>query len=514
MTGEPLKYFRRFFGKINSLAARAVILVIIFIACPLMVYVELRGADQEKSSLLVETVQEQGRLLALALKPSLQRFSRGQTPALQKELERVASGSTKIKVLFRPSEKNGKKQRKEKVGFFYVAAWPEVPAAYLDAERQFLFESGLLDRLRDSCEGDRALALRYTNPAGEWELLSSVTPVQTRAGCWVIVTAIGGPDSAGIGIGQPYWQSPEVRVAAAIYLIMALLVFSVFFGVWRNLRRFASLANDIAARGRGRGSFSALNRVPELHGVAREFDRMVDGLDASAKAIRDAAEENAHAFKTPIAVIAQSVEPIRMSLPSGNERARRSLQLVEQATARLDALVSAARHMDEAIADLISPPRERIDLSRLLAGMLDAYGEAAAIQGIALSGDIKPEIIVAASEDLLEIVVENLLDNAFSFAPKGSEVSVKLSQEDGEAVTVIADRGPGVEAGNIGRIFDRYFSDRSHPPPDAGELSESSHYGMGLWIVRRNVEAIGGSVLAENRPGGGLQVIVRLPLQA
>ncbi len=511
MRNETRYWTGRLLRAANSIATKAIILVVIFIACPLIVYVELRGADREKSRLLMETVQEQGRLMAVALTPALQRFGAGRTPALQAELASVVSGSTKVKVLFRPETARVRSKGQQNVGFFYVAAWPEVPAAYLDTEWQFLVETGLLDRLRDSCEGERALAVRYTNPAGQWELLSSLTPVRTDAGCWVVLTAVGGADSVGMTIGQPYWKRPEVQVAAAIYLIMAALVLSLFLDVGLNLRGFARLASQIAARGPGHGSFSAHNRVPELQGVAREFDRMVDGLDASAKAIRDAAEENAHAFKTPIAVIAQSVEPIRTSLPPQDERARRALQLVEQATERLDALITAARHMDEAIADLISPPREKVDLSQLLTGMVEAYGETAALQGIELTSEIRPDIFVAASVDLLEIVIENLLDNAFSFSPSGTRVGVTLERSGTEAVLVITDQGPGVDPDNLERIFERYFSDRPQPAA-AGDVLDAAHFGMGLWIVRRNVEAVGGRIHAENHPEGGLAVKASLPL--
>ncbi len=508
MTNDQRPRARRLFSAVNSLATKAILLVAIFIACPLIVYVELRAADQEKSQLLVQSVQEQGRLLALALTPSLRRFGEGRTPALQKELSHIVTGATKVKVLFRPDKSRDTK------GFFYVASWPEVSSAYIDAERKFLVETGLLDQLGNSCGGNRALALRYTNPAGEWELLSSITPVHTRAGCWVVLTSIGGADGAGISIGQPYWESPEVKFAAAIYVIMAVLTLSLFIGVWRSLRRFAQLAKDIATRGHRRGSFVALNRVPELGGVAGEFDRMVDGLGASAKAIREAAEETAHAFKTPIAVIAQSMEPLKQSLSPQDERARRALDLVERATERLDALVGAARHMDEAIADLISPPRERVELSRLLTGMIAGYIESAALGNVALSAAVEPGIAVAASDDLMEVTVENLLDNAVSFSPPHADVMVTLSRENGEAVLAIADRGPGVETGNMERIFDRYFSDRGprHPAPGENTDGGGAHFGMGLWIVRRNVEAIGGRVYAENRPGGGLKVVIHLPI--
>ncbi|MEX2408991.1 MAG: ATP-binding protein, partial [Rhodovibrionaceae bacterium] len=75
------------------------------------------------------------------------------------------------------------------------------------------------------------------------------------------------------------------------------------------------------------------------------------------------------------------------------------------------------------------------------------------------------------------------------------------------------DRGPGVPAQHLERIFERYVSLRAEAEAEyQGRDEDGQHRGIGLWIVRRNLEAVGGGVRAENAPGGGLRVIVRLPL--
>ena len=84
-----------------------------------------------------------------------------------------------------------------------------------------------------------------------------------------------------------------------------------------GLRRFAERARRIREQGPDAGSFAGRTGLPELADVAAEFDRMVDALHRSAADIRRTAEDNAHAFKTPIAVIRQSLEPLRRALPEG-----------------------------------------------------------------------------------------------------------------------------------------------------------------------------------------------------
>ena len=118
-----------------------------------------------------------------------------------------------------------------------------------------------------------------------------------------------------------------------------------------------------SASGARGGSFGAQNDMPELADVAEEFDRMVEVLDASARDIRRAAEDNAHAFKTPIAVIRQSLEPLKRAVAADNQRGLRAIGLIESSLDRLDGLVASARHLDETTADLMDMPRSDIDLS-------------------------------------------------------------------------------------------------------------------------------------------------------
>ena len=75
----------------------------------------------------------------------------------------------------------------------------------------------------------------------------------------------------------------------------------------------------------------------------------------------------------------------------------------------------------------------------------------------------------------------------------------------------VEDQGPGVPEDKLEQIFERYYSERGVTGDESALDPGEAHFGIGLWIVRRNVEAIGGSVAAENGPGGGLRVRLRLP---
>jgi len=492
----------------RSFAAKFVILLTIFLAVPLVTYSQFRAADADKMALVLKGVEDQGRLMAESLAPLLDRFDPRSTVNLSQALARLANDTTKAKLLYRPAGATDLKN------FFYVAATPMVPPEYLEREQAELGLAGVIDQLPAICQGGQPVPLRFTNPAGEEEVLTSLTPVIAASGCWVLITSHGTRDYLGTSIGQPYWMTPEMQATGAIYVLVVLVVAWMFFDAWRSLNRFERLARNIRTAGTAFASFSQLNRIPELDGVAEEFDRLVQSLQSSAERIRRTAEENAHAFKTPLGVISQSVEPLKRAVPPDNARGHRAIEVIEEAVHRLDKLVSAARQTDEATAELVDPPRQRIDLSRLLGELTNAYREAPRADGVMVRSTIEPGIFVAGGADLLETVVENLVDNALSFSPPNGKVAVILRRNAGRAELLVEDEGPGVDQALAERIFDRYFSQRPAEPDDADAKAHErpSHFGIGLWIVRRNVEAIGGNVVAENRATGGLRMRVTLPL--
>lgn len=493
----------------RSFAVKLTVLLVIFISVPLILYGQFEAADDAKLRLLQQAVGQEGGLIARAIQPALETFEPRAPDRLTQAVARIAGTRTNVKLLLRPAGSFGPNE------FFYIASNPAVPAEYLESERLNLIRTGVFEVLKDSCAGEYQLGLRFTNPAGAEEVLTSITPLNLNTGCWVVVTSHGSENFVGSSIGRPYWTSPEVRIAAAVYGLLVLIALSFFFDVWRSLSRFQRLAQEIRVRGAAGQSFKRLNRIPELDGVAREFDHLVQALSGSARVIRQVAEENAHALKAPLAVISQSIEPLKRAIAPDDTRRQRALQLIERSVARLDSLVSASRRLGEATAETIDPPLARINISKLATGMVEGYGELADTRSVTFKADIHPSLHVQASEDLLEVAIENVFDNAVSFSPAGGEVKVRLQREGHDAVLMVEDHGPGVPAEHLDRIFDRYFSLRAggiDGEPENDERTAHENFGIGLWIVRRNIEAMGGSVSARNRAQGGFIVSARLPL--
>ena len=509
---------RRRGALIRSLTARLALTAVVFCIVPLLLYEQFRAADAERRAILMQNLAEQGRMIAEMLRPRLEDAAgedSGEDSGEGSDLRSLARavqglgtvGDRRIKLLLRPAGRQGGD------AFYYIAYTPAASEAYLRQERAKLAESGVLARLHADCAGSGPLAASYTNPAGEAEILTSITPVETGRGCWAVITSRAAGAGLGAALDRPYWQTPEVQAALAIYAGMAGLVLGIMLSLRRSLRRFAQGARRIRVAGPGgpAPSFQAMNRVPELDGVAAEFDRMVTTLRQAAQTLRRAAEDNAHAFKTPIATIAQSLEPVKRQLPDDAARAQRAVTLIEGALGRLDHLVTAARRLDRAVAETIEAPRARVDLGAFTARVLEGYAERIAAQGLDVESRLHGRLEVAAAPDMLETVLENLLDNAITFSPPGGTIEVALAGESDAAVLTVADAGPGVAPERLEEIFERYVSSRQGD--SEVEAPGSGHFGVGLWLVRRNVEALQGRVHAEAAGARGLRVVVRLPRQ-
>jgi two-component system, OmpR family, sensor histidine kinase ChvG len=495
---------KRPLGRIHrSLSGKLGLLVVAFVAVPVVLYVTFQQADRERSDLLLRSVQAQSRLVATALDPLLRRADPTTFTNAGDTLARLSDGSARLRLLFRPNGQAGA------AGFFLVASAPQLNSTELDSQRHELLSQGVLDDVAQSCSGDLSLSQHYRNAIGREEILTSVVPVMTSAGCWAIIFSYPVDDLLGAALGTPYWRRFEVQLAAGIYLGLAGLTLFVFLLIRRSVVRFEALARVLRLGGSAKRGFAEQNEIAELDGVAIEFDRLVATLGQTAESIRRRAEDNAHAFKTPIAIMRQSLEPLRRALIEGNTRGKRAIEVMEQAVDRLDNLVDDARRLDESVAELLDPPRRPVNLSRLLRGMAKAYQSLAEGRGVALTTDVPDGLNVLGSEELIETAVEAVLDNAIGFSPSGSRVELHLSSMGGRAEIAVADDGPGVPPEHRERIFERGFSVRA----TAGPGNEgSSHSGIGLWMARRYLQALGGGIRAENRPGRGLLMRIELPL--
>jgi len=493
----------KFSSLFHSFSAKLLALALILLLVPLVMYWQFQRADREQMKLLRNSASQTGRVIAAMLRPRFEQFSIEAPSDLTNALRAAAVGSANIKVLVRPA---GAKPDE----FTYVAAYPARPINFLKQERGELIRSGAFAGLAPTCDTATDLAVRFVNPKGRSEILTSMTAVHVAKDCWIVITSQNANDLTPVPIDTPPWSTPWMRASIAIYLLGVFLIIGVFVQIWRNVSRFQEAARLIRLRKTGAASFRQLNTIPELTHVAGDFDGLVTALIASQEAVRKSAEESAHSLKAPLAVISQSLEPIGRAVVPTNAVANRALQLIERSLARLDSLVTSARDLEQAAADAVYPERTLLNVSDYLRRLLVGHEVALSLHGKRLVSHIEDGVNAYTNEELMETAIENLVDNAASYTKVGEAVEVILAQNSEFACIAVADRGPGVDPEVIPRIFDRYVSHRPMPQERGLSGSTMPHAGLGLWIVKRNIEGLGGTVSGRNRAEGGFEVVVCL----
>ena len=112
--------------------------------------------------------------------------------------------------------------------------------------------------------------------------------------------------------------------------------------------------------------------------------------------------------------------------------------------------------------------------------------------------------IILADEDRLAQVLSNLISNAIKYSPSGGEITIRGQVHPQQVVVCVSDQGPGIAAGDIPYIFDRFYR--------AQEASRTTKgAGLGLYLARAVVEAHGGRIWVDSKSGEGARICFSLP---
>lgn len=244
----------------------------------------------------------------------------------------------------------------------------------------------------------------------------------------------------------------------------------------------------------GRGAVLVLHDITEL----RKADRIR----------RDFVANVSHELRTPLTAVRGYVEALLDGVSEAAD-ARRFLETIARHTFRMERLV-----------------RDLLRLARLDAGQEPLDRAECAIDSLfhAVVADVSADLearsqrvvehvepnasVVTGDPAKLHDALRNLLHNATSYAPEGSEIILSSTRRDNRIVLTVADSGPGIPEGDLPRIFERFYrvdKARSRNTRDPGGT------GLGLAIVKHLVGLHGGTVAAANRPGGGAVFTIELP---
>jgi PAS domain S-box-containing protein len=241
----------------------------------------------------------------------------------------------------------------------------------------------------------------------------------------------------------------------------------------------------------------------------------VDGQRRQAAALRDALAARdiflsvaSHELRTPLTPLALKLEMLAREARAQvhSPFSRRVLEYTDatrRQVTRLSSLVSDLLDVSRIAAGRFTVEREPVDLAAVVREVVTRFEPQAQRAGSRLTLEA-PESLHTHSDRLrFDQVVTNLVDNAIKYGD-GKPIEVRLRSEPGWAVLTVADQGIGIDPAKLDAIFGRY--ERAVSERHYGGL------GLGLYISRSVVEALGGRVSAESERGNGATFEVRLPI--
>lgn len=274
-----------------------------------------------------------------------------------------------------------------------------------------------------------------------------------------------------------------------IALLMFLVIATVTGHLTATARRQAEEARVLAKEA------AALAQVEARAQALAEADRLKTALLSLVS----------HDFRSPLASIKASATACVQGDAAPDPAAQRELHLgIIQEADRLNGIVENILAMSRLEADAWRPQFEEAALEEVVE---------AARTGLSRENDQRihvslPEGVEEVWLDPVQIgqVLHNLLDNALKYSPAGSAVELGVEVTPDHLIFEVSDRGAGLPPGEEDRIFERFYR--------APALRESAvpGVGIGLSVCRGLVEAHGGTLTASNRPEGGSEFRVTLPI--
>jgi len=302
---------------------------------------------------------------------------------------------------------------------------------------------------------------------------------------------------------DPYGLMPRLGAAFVVVVLASYLLARFLAAPIRELRRATrQLAEgDLTARvGPSLGE-----RRDETAELGRDFDRMAERIEALLEARRRLLRDISHELRSPLARLNVALGLARQK--AGAEAAG-SLDRIEREAERLNELIGEILTLTQLKGGGEGMPREAVDVAELVGAVAaDADYEAQGRGRRVRVGECEPLTVTVAPE-LLRRALENVVRNAVRFTAEGTEVEVSLLRAGSEALVTVRDHGPGVPEATLAEIFRPFYR-----VADARDR-QSGGSGIGLAITERAVRLHGGSVRAENAPGGGLAVTLALPVSS
>ena len=251
-------------------------------------------------------------------------------------------------------------------------------------------------------------------------------------------------------------------------------------------------------------------RKDEVGQLSRSLNEMTENLYKRIDVAETFSSDLAHEIRNPLTSLKGASEVLENT--ADEDKRKKLIKVISHDVERIERLITDYSQMLKDEAYLSRTKMKKINLSNVVNSVVEDFNSdlinskkniKITINNSKLNGS---KLNVLGVESKLEQIIANLLDNAVSFSPSNSKISVLCDIKKSDARLVFEDEGPGFNEKNIDKIFNRFYSNR---PEKFGE-----HSGLGLNIVKNIIELHGGSIVASNQSGNkkGARIEVLLPI--
>ena len=325
-----------------------------------------------------------------------------------------------------------------------------------------------------------------------------------------------GPEVAGVLVATSVRKvpfGPTALLRSMLLIAPVILIAAVIVGYWlagTSLRPMRGMMDEVEAISDGRSLHRRL-AVPlsgdEMARLALTVNGMLARLEQSFGSLHRFTADASHELKTPL-----------MVLRAGVERALIHPGVPAEILQSLDETLAQINQMSEMVEDLLTLARadegraplavEESDLRELLGDVAETAGMLGESAGIIVSSSMpEHEVRLAVDRHRIREMLLNLVTNAIKYTPRGGQVALRLTEENGEAVITVRDSGIGIAPGDLPHIFERFW----RADPARSRTGDRPGTGLGLAITKWIAEAHGGTITVQSRPGRGSVFTVRLP---
>lgn len=344
-----------------------------------------------------------------------------------------------------------------------------------------------------------------TRPDGEWHIFSIAQPdVVVQTAQREVSRKILAAEAA---------SKMFAPLAALVVLIGASLVFALR----RGLRPLDDAAASVAQRtANTMQPVSLVNMPREIHPLVHSINDLLSRLSVAFVTQRRFVADAAHELRTPVTALRLQLQLLERARDEAarnraigdlREGIERSQHLIEQLLhlSRVEPDASDSASQRTATADAAGAADTVVDLGDLVRGVVGNMSIKAEHQGIDLGAEADTGISVRGNHDELLILLNNLVENALRYTPRGGVVDVRATRAHQKPMLQVIDSGPGVPYEERKRVFDRFYRGEAR---HAG-AEQSTGSGLGLAIVKAIAERHGADVSLHTAPGGsGLEARV------